>query len=340
MVRRESHVLLIACLIVIACWLSLRSVGVVMPTATILLNLRLFALSVAVVCGSHFLYMLWRDRPDLPVQYAARLLRQRRDTALAGLTLLASIAVFMALFSGMKSAIPLFNEFGWDRSFLELDIAIHGTDPWRLLQPVFGYPLVTSALSVFYHLWILLIYIGSVYFAFYVPDRRLVLRYFLSYLLCWSILGIVLATIFASVGPVFMSPILGDDHFVEQIAYLEEADQHFTVWVLPVQEQLLDWYLHGELGLGRGITAMPSMHVALAFLFWLALREVSVLAGRIALAFFFVILIGSVHLAYHYAVDGYASVIGSAVIWWISGKLVASSTDRRDAGSESLSPAE
>ena len=40
-----------------------------------------------------------------------------------------------------------------------------------------------------------------------------------------------------------------------------------------------------------------------------------------------VILIGSVHLAYHYAVDGYFSILGTMAIWMVSGVLA-----RRMAG--------
>lgn len=69
---------------------------------------------------------------------------------------------------------------------------------------------------------------------------------------------------------------------------------------------------------------MPSMHVAMAFLFWLAMRRISRLHGNVFLGFFFVTWIGSVHLAYHYAVDGIVAVIAVWAIWRISGTLLTS----------------
>src|SRR5690606_14246814 len=121
-------------------------------------------------------------------------------------------------------------------------------------------------------------------------------------------LGIVMATAFASVGPCFLAPMLSDTRFVAQMEYLRQANTHFPVMVLQVQERLIAWHQLGDAGLGRGITAMPSMHVSLALLFFLAMRRVSKRAGYFFGAFFIAILIGSVHLGYHYAVDGYVSI--------------------------------
>ena len=136
-----------------------------------------------------------------------------------------------------------------------------------------------------------------------------------------------MATIFASVGPCFLEPIKGDPHFAAQMAYLESANEQVPILTLHVQDLLLEWYRAGDRGLGSGITAMPSMHVAMAMLFWLAVRRVSPVAGKLFGAFFVTIWIASVHLGYHYAVDGLVSVIATYAIW----RFASWAIDRWDA---------
>jgi hypothetical protein len=267
--------------------------------------------------------VLWRSRPDRPLAFLADILASggfgRR--LVHGLPMLVALVVFLPLFSKMKAAIPLFNSYTWDGTWIWLDRALHGTDPWRLLQPFLGFPIVTSVLSGFYHFWITLIYMGAAYFCFFQPDRELRARFFIAYFACWVLLGIGMATIFASVGPCFLAPLLGDHRFDEQMAYLKSANESYPVFVLRVQESLAAGFHSGTSGLGSGITAMPSMHVALAFLFFLAMRRVSRLAGLFFGLFAAIILIGSVHLAYHYAVDGYVSFAATWLIWRAAGPL-------------------
>jgi hypothetical protein len=288
-------------------------------------NVRFYFLAlIGFICGA-VSYLLIKHKPDSPAQFL-RNSDEARDlwTAIAaGLPLLVAVGFFMPSFSLIKSGIPLFNTYDWDARFIALDQALHfGTDPWRLLQPVLGHPIVTATLAQIYHTWFLLIYAGALYFALMVKDRQLRYRYFLSYFAMWTIGGMAMAVGFASVGPCFLEPLLGNHHFADQMAYLEAANRQYPVATLEVQRELVAWYRAGDFGLGRGISAMPSMHVALSFLFYLGVRRVSRKAGWFFGAFCFTIMIASVHLGYHYAVDGYVSLALVGAVWWLAGKIV------------------
>jgi len=311
--------LLACCLAIFAAY----DIGV--GASSIVANARVYAVAGFVMAVVDVVRLLWSNRPAGPAAFLLQTWRRRiADPAvLSRLPLLAIAIVFMPFFSKMKSMIPLFNAFEWDPTFIAWDRALFlGHDAWEVLHPIFGYPLVTAAMAALYHAWLLLIYIGTLFFVFHPSASAVVRQYFLGFILIWTVIGGGLATALASVGPCFIGPIFGDPTFDAQMAYLHAANEQVPVLTLHVQDLLLQWHQDSQRGLGSGITAMPSMHVAMAFLFWLGIRRISRAAGWIFFAFFAAIWIGSVHLAYHYAVDGLVSVIATAILWELSGALL------------------
>jgi hypothetical protein len=300
--------------------------GIYPEFAPIWVNARLFLLSIVAIASLDAGWQLIKHRPQGPLEHLKARFGSPQISAatLAGLPLLAICIALLPFFSKMKAAIPLFNDYTWDNAFVEWDRAIFfGRDAWEVLQPVLGYPIITAALALLYQLWFLLLYPGCLYFAFGKVDQTVRRQFFLSYVLSWTLIGGAMATWLASVGPCFVGPLLGDPRFDDQMAYLSAANEQFPVMTLTVQQMLLDWYAADANGLGSGITAMPSMHCAIAFLFWLACRQISRGAGLFFGAFFVITWLSSVHLAYHYAVDGLVSLIAVAAIWWCSKHLIA-----------------
>jgi membrane-associated phospholipid phosphatase len=74
------------------------------------------------------------------------------------------------------------------------------------------------------------------------------------------------------------------------------------------------------------------MHVAQAFLFFLAMRKISRSAGICFGIFAVVVAVSSVHLGYHYAIDGYVSLVVTMIVWALSGKLARLTDARHQAG--------
>lgn len=323
--RRDRDVAILAAAIiaVLATALASKGVSAFRPDAY-LANLILFFYVALVWSILRILAILAFDRPDAPTRtiidtFCSRELLPRYVSA--GVVL-ACLLTFMPVFSAMKSSIAMFNPYSWDGIFISFDRQIHGGDAWLILQPLIGYPIITSILSGFYHVWLILLYVITFYFLVY-KDAALRQRFFMAYFLCWSIIGVGMAIAFASVGPCFAEPIIGRDDFVPLMQYLREAERSYPVLVLDVQDMLLERYENRNSGLGSGISAMPSMHVSMAMLFFLAFRHVSKTAAWLSGAFLVLIMVGSFHLAYHYAVDGYVSIIVTTIIWKLAGWWVA-----------------
>ena len=114
----------------------------------------------------------------------------------------------------------------------------------------------------------------------------------------------------------------GADPFAAQLAALREADQSIPVLALQVQDMLWnDFNTHAGTN-ALSIAAMPSMHVGTAVLLALLGWRLNRAAGIALTVFAMLVMIGSVHLAWHYALDGYAGGLGAWIIWHACGRLV------------------
>jgi hypothetical protein len=103
--------------------------------------------------------------------------------------------------------------------------------------------------------------------------------------------------------------------------YLTALDAEQPVIALRVQHTLWENYARSLNLPFVGISAMPSVHVAVAVLFALLGWRTSRWLGWAFTCFAGVVLVGSVHLGWHYAVDGYVSVAATLAIWAVVGAL-------------------
>ncbi len=219
----------------------------------------------------------------------------------------------------LKPMIPAINPFAWDEAFMQLDRSLHfGVDPWVLLQPLLGHDWVTFAINIAYNFWFIALFSAWFWFGFQKQSNELRTRFFLAYMLAWFVGGGLLAVLFSSAGPVYYGRLgLTPDPYAPLFSYLNDVNSRVPLWFLQTQQMLWDGYTGKSEPLG--ISAMPSMHNASAILFALAFAKVSK-----KLAWFFglyaaVILVGSVHIGWHYAVDGYAGIAVGIASWWVAG---------------------
>ena len=280
------------------------------------------------------------DRPDHPLTHVGRDLRDtvftRRRLANA-LPVLAAMLLFSGTFTLIKASMPVLNDYSWDPAFEALDRWLHGgIAPWLLLQPWLGLPIVTHAINLAYATWFVVLCAIWIWQAFSLRDPQLRLQFFWSLLTTWIVLGNVAATYLASGGPCYFGRMTGlADPFEPLMAYLRAADASYPIWALSAQDALWRHHLARDVDLAVGISAMPSLHVAIATLAALLCWRTHRLLGAAMTVFAGAIMIGSVHLGWHYAIDGYAGALGALLIWWIVGHCL-----RRWGGGRDLAAAE
>lgn len=234
------------------------------------------------------------------------------------------LAFFMGAFLYCKMLIPAINPFSWDAAFAEWDRSLFGTDPWRLIHPVVGTPWVTFLLDVAYSSWVPAVFLfwAGLFASPRVP-RQLQVQYWLASVLSWILVGLVMATVFSSAGPVYFTRFVTDvpSPYAGLLVYLDQVEAVHDMSSSTTKAFLWDVYT-GVVALPGGISAMPSMHNTQSALFVAVAYRLDRRFGHAMLVYAALIFIGSIHLAWHYAVDGAVGAVAALAIWKASGALM------------------
>ena len=182
-----------------------------------------------------------------------------------------------------------------------------------------------------------LVYLGVAAQFWRIGDHRIRWQFIATFFAAWILLGNVVATVFSSAGPCYFGRVTGlTDPFSDLMAYLDSVG---AISRFP-QEYLWSGYRTGKVLLGSGISAMPSLHIGMTVLLALAGWRTSRILGASLAAFAVAIMVGSVQLGWHYAVDGYAGAAGTLAIWAAVGWLLRLSEARRAAARRTSAVAE
>jgi len=225
------------------------------------------------------------------------------------------MAPFFSGFSAIKATVPTFGGWRLDPALAAFDrLLFLGHTPWRVLHDTLG-TSVGPVLDATYALW-LVVQMSTLFLVAAFGDERLRARFFQSWVLVWLLLGCIGAVILASAGPIFAVEfrLPGNAEFAGLTERLAAAPR-----ALQAREFLLTAYYDGTSQPGSGISAAPSLHVATTMLLVLAARTVHRVLAWLATVFLALILIGSVYLGWHYAADGVIGIIGTTVIWRLTG---------------------
>lgn len=304
--------------------------NVAAQTATTLYTRELGILSACFIfcyfC-SHALFITLWIRPNRLFKYYFNDLRDNifiSKRIFTAAPMLLFFPLFFSAFTSFKNILPVINPYSWDHSLAELDALIHGgIMPWQLLHAIVGKPIITSGINFFYQLWFFVMYGMLFWQAFSLRTPLLRMRFLLSFIGIWILFGTIGAIGLSSAGPCYYGRITGlYDPFQSLLEYLRNTNEIYPILAVDVQEMLWENYTNKSIVLGSGITAMPSMHVATSTLFALLGWCINRALGILLTIFLVIIMIGSVHLGWHYAIDGYVAIIGTWLMWLGTGWML------------------
>lgn len=251
-----------------------------------------------------------RLRHRLPWSEALRRVPVRRVLELA--LVVAALRLLLLSAVARKEAIPhLRGGFVWEERIAAVDRWLHGgVTPDRYLGWLTDSPALLRALDLFYLEGFWIGCVGVLLWWGWRQDSERG-RFFTAFALVWLLLGTVAATVFASAGPCYYHLVTGDQLYAPLLAALHRQPLAAT----GMQDLLWQNYMGAPTGIAEGISAFPSIHVAMPALFAWSARGAWKWP---AWGFCLLVLLGSVALGWHYAVDGYAGVVGAWGCWWMA----------------------
>ncbi|RPF71826.1 phosphatase PAP2 family protein [Aurantiacibacter spongiae] len=274
-----------------------------------------------------------RQRPASPLRLMRDTLWARRHRYIEGTAFLLALALMMQAYMMLKVAIPRFVPFWADPLLADMDAALFGRDPWLITHAMFG-DAATRFLDWFYVLPCLVVTLGMTVWACFAADRAFSRRAVLAIMASWFLIGNWAALVLSSAGPVYAAHFYGDPRF----AALGDA---LPADLTAVQTQAYLLANFGQPGFGKGISAMPSMHNALYLLLIVMTHHRFGMGWRLwlAVAFEAVVFVASVHLGWHYALDGIVAAVLVMPVWLGAGWIVQAHPPVRRPSARSPLPA-
>ncbi|MEZ8017247.1 phosphatase PAP2 family protein [Vibrio splendidus] len=243
--------------------------------------------------------------------------------------LMLALNVSLSNYTFFKSLLPFLNPFILDINFYYVDKWLHfGVIPWEITHAVLPNAMSSLVINILYNLWFFINWGMLLYFILYRKNDLLRSQFLLTYLISWFLIGNVVATLLSSAGPAFFHHIEAQDLYLQLMQRLELQSSELTniglipIWALSTQDMLWENHINIIGSVGSGISAMPSLHVVIAVLTAMTLFKLNRTLGYIAWVYAFFIQVGSVHLAWHYAIDGYVGALLVITLWHLIGYLL------------------
>jgi hypothetical protein len=231
-------------------------------------------------------------------------------------------------FQALKQSIAPVIGFPADPVLHRLDVVLHGRMPWQWLGFLLSHEAILRGLDWLYLSW----FIGLLLFvlwASWTRHRDLRQRALLTFAFMWIGAGTLAAGAAASAGPCYYGVAVSrDDPYDPYEGLVARLDafgetRRGPLHARSAQQELWKAQQAGDWEPFGGVSAMPSLHVGIAVLFALIGWRTSRLSGMLLTSFAVAIQVGSVLLAWHYAIDGYAAALLAIASWKLAGRLIA-----------------
>ncbi|WP_245491949.1 phosphatase PAP2 family protein [Mesorhizobium sp. M7A.F.Ca.AU.001.01.1.1] len=190
----------------------------------------------------------------------------------AGLAFISAIGV-------LKGAIAILSPFAWDKALAQADRILHfGRAPHEWLWFTVQSPLALKIINIAYNFWFVVLITAVFTVCIARKDTKLRHQFLMSFMTVWTLGGFFLAMGLSSAGPCFYERLGFGNDFHALMQALATADRIYPIWALNTQDMLWGGYTGATTG-SVGISAFPSLHVAMAVLFALYATRRSRLAG-------------------------------------------------------------
>jgi hypothetical protein len=225
--------------------------------------------------------------------------------------------------------------YGFDQVLAQIDRSIFGTDPWELTHALVPSAGATWFIDLAYHPFFFPMRMGIAICTFLPLDSRQRLRYTLAYALLMIGPTSLLAYTIPAVGPCFEAFYHHNPHFAALTRTLMEqqatlmAQGHSPLSTLTLQAKLQSLFGATSIAEGGGIAALPSMHNALSTLLLCFIVGFDRRWLWVAIPYGALIFFGSVHLGWHYAIDGIVGIALTLLMWRIAGRIAGAALAQR-----------
>lgn len=295
------------------------------------------ALLAPVMLLARLAWLRRQGRPDSVIDIMREFVdtRVRPGYGLPFLTPLLTAILVSTAYNVFKQRMLPDSGYRYDNALAAIDRAVFGMDAWQWTHGLVSSPTATWLIDQLYHPFFLPMTFGIAVCTYMPLESIARLRHTLGLALLMIVPTTIVAWLVPAVGPCFEAFYHGNPRFDGMLQTLRAQEQWSIAHgqggyaSLAAQAKLQSLLGAPTIADGGGIAALPSLHNSMSTLFIcfavsLRRRLIWVLIPYAAL-----ILFGSVHLGWHYAIDGVVGIAMAIVVWLATGPIARANVAER-----------